>query len=179
MKPYKLFHFIYLPIAAISFIITCYYSMGFAEFERESNLSKDLRIQLPEHIIENKLVTSIYDGDGDEGLLLYDSLAYSVLIKAPLSDKSIKIITSEKRGWEKIDSDIYSLRRSIISENMECIYDIEDNKSSINYLYNFDSFGLVLYPIAISITLAIIYILMLIALSLILYVLAKIKQRCS
>lgn len=153
--------------------------MGFAEFERESNLSKDLRIQLPEHIIENKLVTSIYDGDGDEGLFLYDSLAYSVLIKAPLSDKSIKIITSEKRGWEKIDSDIYSLRRSIISENMECIYDIEDNKLSINYLYNFDSFGLVLYPIAISITLAIIYILMLIALSLILYVLAKIKNKTT
>ena len=54
MKPYKLFHMIYLPLAAILFIITCYYSSGFAEFEREKDFGKDLRINLPEYVRDSR-----------------------------------------------------------------------------------------------------------------------------
>jgi hypothetical protein len=166
MKPYKLFHIIYLPLAVIIFIITCYYSLGFAEFEREKNFSKDLRIELPEYIIDDKQVTSIYDGGKDEGLFLYDSLAYSIILKAPLPDKSIKVILSERLGWEHVGGDTYSLGRNFISERMECTYMIGENKLSISYLYDFDSFVLIIYPLVATIALAIIYVVMLIVLSL-------------
>lgn len=175
MKPYKSFHIIYLSLAVIIFIITCYYSLGFAEFEREKNFSKDLRIEMLEYIIEDKQVTSIYEGEGDEGLFLYDSLAYSIILKEPLPDKSIKAISSERRGWEHMDGNTYSLRRSILSEGMECIYAIGENKLSINYLYDFDSFGLIIYPIVVIIVLAVIYVLMLIVLSL--FLLARTRFR--
>lgn len=170
MKPYELLNKIYLPIAVIIFVVTFYYSAGFAEFERENNFSKDLRVDLPEYIIENKQVTSIYDGGNEAGLFLYDSLAYSILLKSPLPDKSVKAIMSEKRGWEHVDGNTYSLRRGILSEGMECIYTIGENRLSIYYLYDFDSFGLVIYPIVVTIALAIIYVVMLIVLSLLMLV---------
>ena len=177
MKPYKLFHMIYLPLAAILFIITCYYSSGFAEFEREKDFGKDLRINLPEYVIENKQITSIYDGEGDEGLLLYDSLAYSIVLKAPLSDKSIDIITAERRGWEHVSGNTYTLRRGIISEVMECRYTVGESRIAVSYLYDFDSFALVIYPIVAAIALVVIYVIMLIVLALLLFVRTRVKGR--
>jgi hypothetical protein len=179
MKQYKLFHLIYLPVAAIIFIITCYYSSGWAEFEREKKFSKDLRIDLPEYVIDNKQVTSIYEGGNDEGLFQYDSLAYSILLKAPLPDKSMKIITSERRGWEQMGNETYSLRRGILSEYMECIYTVGENKLSISYLYGFDPFGLVIYPIVLSIALAVIYVVMLIVLSLAILVRTRVRNNVT
>lgn len=166
MKPYEQLNRIYLPIACFIFIMTFYYSLGFAEFEREKNFSKDLRINLPEYIIEDKQVTSIYDGGRDEGLFLYDSLAYSIILNAPLPNKSIKVILSERRGWEHVSGDTYSFGRNLMSERMECTYTIRENKFSISYLYDFDSFVLIIYPIVVTIALAIIYVVMLIVLSL-------------
>lgn len=177
MKPYKLFHMTYLPLAAVLFIITCYYSSGFAEFEREKDLGKDLRINLPEYVIENKQITSIYDGEGDEGLLLYDSLAYSIVLKAPLSDKSIDIIISERRGWEHVSGNTYTLRRGIISEVMECRYTVGEDWLAVSYLYHFDLFALVIYPIVASISLVVIYVIMLIVLALLLFVRTRVKGR--
>ena len=176
MKPDELLNKIYLPIAGIVFIMTFYYSFGFAEFERENNFSKDLRINLPEYIIENKQVTSIYDGGRDEGLFLYDSLAYSIILKAQLPDKSIKAILSERRGWEHVGGDTYSLGRNFMSERMECTYTIGENKLSIIYLYGFDSFVLIIYPIVVTIALAIIYVVMLIVLSLFVQVKRIVKK---
>lgn len=175
MKPYKLFHMIYLPLAAILFIITCYYSSGFAEFEREKDFGKDLRINLPEYVIENKQITSIYDGECDEGLFLYDSLAYSIVLKAPLSDKSIDIITAERRGWELVSGNTYTLRRGIISEVMECRCTVGESRIAVSYLYDFDSFALVIYPIVAAIALVVIYVIMLIVLALILFVRTRAK----
>ena len=179
MNPYKLFHIIYLPIAAILFLITCYYSTGLAEFEREDGFGKDLRIALPEYVIVDRQLTSIYENEDESGLFLYDSLAYSILLKAPLPDTSMKIITSERCGWEQIDGDTYSMRRSILSECMECIYIVGENKLSISYLYGFDPFALVIYPIVLSIALAVIYVVMLIVLSLVMRVRTRVRNNVS
>lgn len=143
------------------------------------NFSKDIRINLPEYVIENRQVTSIYEGGNDEGLFQYDSLAYSILLKAPLPDKFMKIITSERCGWEQIDDDTYSMRRSILSECMECIYIVGENKLSIRYLYGFDPFGLVIYPVVLSIALAVIYVVMLIVLSLVMRVRTRVRNNVS
>ena len=105
MNPYKLFHIIYLPIAAILFLITCYYSTGLAEFEREDGFGKDLRIALPEFVIEDRQLTSIYENEDESGLFLYDSLAYSIRLMEQLPDKSHRVITSERSGWERVDDD--------------------------------------------------------------------------
>ena len=126
MNPYKLFHIIYLPIAAILFLITCYYSTGLAEFEREDGFGKDLRIALPEYVIEDRQLTSIYENEDESGLFLYDSLAYSIRLMEQLPDKSLRVITSERRGWERVDDDTYALRRSILSEVMKCKVDVRD-----------------------------------------------------
>ena len=170
MNPYKLFHIIYLPIAAILFLITCYYSTGLAEFEREDGFSNDLRVALPEYVIEDRKLTSIYEGEDESGLFLYDSLAYSIRLMEPLPDKSLRIITSERRGWERVDDDTYALRRSILSEVLKCNVDVRERVLKISYLYEFDPFGLVYYPIVMSIALFIIYVIMLILLSLFLFI---------
>ena len=114
MNPYKLFHIIYLPIAAILVLITCYYSTGLAEFEREDGFGKDLRIALPEYVIEDRQLTSIYENEDESGLFLYDSLAYSIRLMEQLPDKSLRVIKAERRGWERVDDDTYALRRSIL-----------------------------------------------------------------
>ena len=170
MNPYKLFHIIYLPIAAILFLITCYYSTGLAEFERENGFSKDLRIDLPEYVFEDRQLTSIYENEDESGLFLYDSLAYSIRLMEQLPDKSLRVITSERRGWERVDDDTYALRRSILSEVMKCKVDVRDCAMKISYLYEFGPFGLVYYPIVMSIALFIIYVIMLILLSLFLFI---------
>lgn len=170
MNSNKLFNRICISVAVVVLSVTCYYSMGFAEFEREEDFGRDLRITLPDHVVVNKQVTSIYDGDDESGQFLYDSLAYSVLLKAPLPDKSFRIITSERRGWEHVDDDTYSLSRGILSESLECTFHVENNVMNISYLYDFDSFGLVIYPILMCMALAIIYGIMLIILSLIRFV---------
>ena len=170
MNPYKLFHIIYLPVAAILFLVTCYYSTGFAEFEREDGFSKDLRIDLPEYVIEDRQLTSIYENEDGTGLFLYDSLSYSIRLMEQLPDKSLRVITSERKGWERVDDDTYALRRSILSEVMKCKVDVRDCVMKISYLYEFDPFGLVYYPIVMSIALAIIYVIMLILLSLFLFI---------
>ena len=170
MNPYKLFHIIYLPVAAILFLVTCYYSTGLAEFEREDGFSKDLRINLPEYVIESRQLTSIYESEDESGLFLYDSLAYSIRLRESLPDKSLRIIMSERRGWERIDNNTYALRRSILSEVMKCRIDVRDCVMKISYLSDFDPFGLVYYPIVMSIALFIIYVIMLILLSLFLFI---------
>ena len=175
--PYELFHIIYLPVAAILFLITCYYSTGLAEFEREEGFSKDLGIDLPEYIIDNRQVTSIYENEDESGLFLYDSLAYSIRLKEPLPDKSLRIITSERRGWKRVDNDTYTLRRSILSEVMTCNVDVQDCVMKISYLYDFDSFGMICYPILMSMALSIIYVIMLILLSAYLFVRSRLNKK--
>lgn len=170
MNPYKLFHIIYLPVAAILFLVTCYYSTGLAEFEREDGFSKDLRINLPEYVIESRQLTSIYESEDESGLFLYDSLAYSIRLRESLPDKSLRIIMSERRGWERIDNNTYALRRSILSEVLKCKIDVQDCVLKISYLFDFDPFGLAYYPIVMSIALFIIYVIMLILLSLFLFI---------
>lgn len=177
MKPYKLYHLIYLPIAALLLIITCYYSVGFAEFEREKDFGKDLRIDLPEYAIAHNQLTEIYESGDESGLFLYDSLAYSVILKSPLPDKSLRAITSERRGWKRVDDETYSLRRSVLSEVMDCTYNVKQNRLSINYLYDFDPFGLILYPIIAAMALGVLYVVLLILLSLLLLVIKGIKKR--
>ena len=170
MNPYKLFHIIYLPVAAILLLLTCYYSLGLAEFEREDGFSKDLRIDLPEYVIEYRQLTSIYESEDESGLFLYDSLAYSIRLMEPFPDKSLRIITSERRGWERVDDDTYALRRSILSEVLKCNVDVRERVLKISYLFDFDPFGLAYYPIVMSIALFIIYVIMLILLSLLLFI---------
>ncbi len=176
MNPYKLFHIIYLPVAAFLFLATCYYSTGLAEFEREDGFSNDLRLALPEYVIEDRKLTSIYEGEDESSIFLYDSLAYSIRFKEPLPDKSLRVITSERRGWELVDDDTYALRRSILSEVMKCRIDVRDCVMKISYLSDFDPFGLVYYPIVIAIVLCIIYVVMLILLSLFLFARSRLKN---
>jgi hypothetical protein len=88
----------------------------------------------------------------------------------PLPDKSLRIITSERRGWERVDDDTYALRRSILSEVLKCNVDVRERVLKISYLFDFDPFGLAYYPIVMSIALFIIYVIMLILLSLFLFI---------
>jgi hypothetical protein len=141
-----------------------------AEFERENGFSKDLRIDLPEYVIEDRQLTSIYENKDESGLFLYDSLAYSIRLRESLPDKSLRIIMSERRGWERIDNNTYALRRSILSEVLKCKVDVQDCVLKISYLFDFDPFGLAYYPIVMSIALFIIYVIMLILLSLFLFI---------
>ncbi len=176
MKPYRLFHQIYIPLALLLLVI-CYLQSiaGIVQFDKDEDFVSDLRVKLPEYAIKEKSLTPVCNGL--EGELMYDSLAYKVQLLDPLSDKSTKIITSERRGWECETDGVYSLARSLLYETMECRYYPKQNTLLITYYSNFDPFGLIYYPIILSMFLAVIYIVALILLSIFIHIASAIKKR--
>ena len=155
-KKLNKFYWSYIIVSVVVIIVLAVFeSTG---FQMQENFKKDLRISLPDYTVEKIEKNDVCDSSDE---LIHAVKEYYIQFYDQLPQKSVNILTKEKRGWESDGQGGYYLNRSKGGEELFCCLNIDDKKAQIKYHYAYLLSGLPVFTAFFAMFLGVLFIILL------------------
>ena len=135
----------YLWYAIISVILVAVsIAIEIQPFNMEENFSKDLRVNLPKHTIEDIQVSDVSEENGE---LIHMVKNYSIRFDDNIRGETLEILNNQKRGWEADWQGGYHLHRERATNHMFASIYPASKTLNVTYYYGYLFSGAPIYSI--------------------------------